>query len=532
MRRFVILAGGFALLAGSCSLVGGGPTAPTEALGPPTLIDETSSSGLDHRYTGGSEFFEGGGVAVFDCNGDSFPEVFVAGGEGDSALYLNQSAEGAALQFTPDGHSDLVFDHVTGGYPIDLDSDGITDVAVLRIGENILMRGLGDCRFERANEALGFDGGDAWTAAFSATWEGNNQLPTLAFGNYLKREDALNQEELCEPNVVVRPEGSAYADPTQLLPSWCSLSVLFSDWDRNGGADLRITNDRQYNRSGEEQLWDMAGADPISYTRERGWNQVRIWGMGIASRDVTGDGFPEVFLTSQGDNRLQTLDGGADRPDYTDIAIRRGVTAHKPYEGDDTYASTGWHAQFEDVNNDGFVDLYIAKGNVDAMPDFTMEDPNNLLLGQPDGTFVEGGSDAGIVYFERTRGGAVVDLNGDGLLDLIEVNREAPVRVWRNVGTGTADAPEPMGNWITVEVVGGAVNGHAIGSWIEVRLGDVVLPKEVTIGGGHVSGQLVPHHFGIGSSASAEVRVIPPEGSPTEWRTVDAGELLVVSTSG
>ena len=60
---------------------------------------------------------------------------------------------------------------VTGAYPLDVDSDGHTDLAVLRVGEDVLLRGLGDCRFERANEALGFDGGDSWTVGFSATWE-------------------------------------------------------------------------------------------------------------------------------------------------------------------------------------------------------------------------------------------------------------------------------------------------------------------------------------------------------------------------
>ena len=61
---------------------------------------------------------------------------------------------------------------VTGAYPLDVDSDGHTDLAVLRVGEDVVLRGLGDCRFERANEALGLDGGDTWTVAFSATWEG------------------------------------------------------------------------------------------------------------------------------------------------------------------------------------------------------------------------------------------------------------------------------------------------------------------------------------------------------------------------
>ena len=62
--------------------------------------------------------------------------------------------------------------------------------------------------------------------------------------------------------------------------------------------------------------------------------------MGIASEDVTGDGVPEVFLTSQGDNKLQTLADGPDRPRYADIALRRGATAHRPVTGDTTKPST------------------------------------------------------------------------------------------------------------------------------------------------------------------------------------------------
>ena len=97
------------------------------------------------------------------------------------------------------------------------------------------------------------------------------------------------------------------------------------------------------------------------------------------------DGYPEYFLTSMADSKLQTLatvptDGGKPKPTYSDVAYPKGVTAHRPYTGDDLRPSTGWHTQFEDVNNDGLVDLFIAKGNVAEMPDFAMKDPNNLLL--------------------------------------------------------------------------------------------------------------------------------------------------------
>jgi hypothetical protein len=209
-----------------------------------------------------------------------------------------------------------------------------------------------------------------------------------------------------------------------------------------------MTNDRHYSVDGEEQLWRVAeGEPPRLYTRDDGWQPLVIWGMGIASYDLTGDGYPEVFLTSQGDNKLQMLADGPDQPNYRDVAIAHGVTAHRPYAGD--VSSSTLASGFQDVNNDGNIDLFISKGNVDAMPEYATRDPSNLLLGRSDGTFVEVGDAAGIVSFERGRGAALVDLNLDGMLDLVQVNRRANVSLWRNVGWGT-EQPDPMGNWIAV----------------------------------------------------------------------------------
>ena len=83
----------------------------------------------------------------------------------------------------PDPVHDLTA--VNGAYPIDVDGDGIVDLAVLRMRRERLLRGLGDCRFEPANERWSFDGGTGCASAFSATWEGDATLPTLAFGEYL-----------------------------------------------------------------------------------------------------------------------------------------------------------------------------------------------------------------------------------------------------------------------------------------------------------------------------------------------------------
>jgi hypothetical protein len=515
------------------AVIGGGDATPTAALAAPRFVDETATAGIDHTYAGDPTFFDGGGVAVLDCNDDGRPDLFAAGGSGPAALYRNDSPVGGALRFTrlPDPGTDLT--GVTGAYPVDIDGDGNVDLVVLRAGENVLLRGLGGCRFERANEAWGYDGGDSLTMAFSATWEDPGTLPTLAFGNYLKLDATGKSTFDCDQNALLRPNaaGTGYGPPIALTPGYCALSILFSSWDRSGRRDLRISNDSHYYdpANGEEQLWRVApGEAPQPYTAADGWVMLQIEGMGIASYDLTGDGYPEVFLTSQADNKLQTLTAGPAQPTYRDIALKRGVTAARPFAGGDVLPSTAWHPQFEDVNDDGFVDLFISKGNVSAEQGFATKDPSDLFLGQPDGTFREAADAAGILEYVPGRGAALADFNLDGMLDLAEVKFGAPMRIWRNVGSGDAGRPAPMGNWLAVTLRQPGANRDAIGAWLEVQVGQSTLRRELTVGGGHVSGQLGPLHFGLGSATGARVRVQWPDGEQGPWIDVKANESVTV----
>ena len=520
------------VIAGVVAVVLGGRTAsPTTAQGPPHFADETTTAGVSFTYDGPFRFATGGGVAAFDCNGDGRAELYLAGGEGRAALFQNESPNGGALAFKAiaDAATDLT--GVTGAYPLDIDGDGTVDLAVLRSGENVLLRGLGDCRFERANEAWSFDGGEELTTAFSATWEDSAALPTLAIGNYLKLDSTGDTTFDCADNRFYRPAdgGTAYASPLALSPGYCSLSMLFSDWDRSGRRDLRVSNDRQYYVNGEEQLWRVdPGTSPRLYDDADGWVAMQIWGMGIASYDLTDDGYPEVYLTSQGDNKLQTLTAGPGKPTFRDIAFRRGVTATRPFTGDVNLPSTAWHPEFADVNDDGFADLFVSKGNVLEQADYAKRDPSNLFLGQPDGTFVEGADRAGILSFDRGRGAALVDLNLDGLLDLVEVNLGAPTKIWRNVGGGDASRPAAMGNWLELRVTQPSPNRDAIGAWLEVRIGDVTRRRELVVGGGHLGGQLGWVHFGLGPAQRADVRVTWPDGQAGPWQSVTANQFAIV----
>ena len=425
----------------------------------------------------------------------------------------------------------------TGAYPLDIDGDGVMDLAVLRQGANRLYRGLGDCRFADAGEAWGVPGGAGWTTAFSATWEGGNRLPTLAFGNYVDR-DMWNAMHLpfgdsatgtgptaaCPDNVLFRPAGPdaaiyapAFAQPRP-LPALDAVHRL----EPRRPADLLVSNDRFYHEdTGEEQLWHL-GAEPRLYGRADGWGRLRIWGMGIASHDVTGDGLPDYFLSNMGANRLRTLaPGSTGAPDFREVAFDHGVEATRPHAGDDERPSTAWHSQFADVNNDGWIDLFVAKGNVEEMEEAAADDPNNLLLGGPDGRFREASVEAGAASMRRSRGGAVIDLDLDGLLDIVVVNRVANVEILHN-------RSRDSGHWMQVMLRQEGANRNAIGAWIEVRAHGRTQRHEVAVGGGHVSGQAGWIHVGLGPAESAEIRVQWPDGHWSPWQQSAADRFLLI----
>ncbi len=529
---------GVALAAACLSVSIGAADAPSPSV--PRFVEETDASGFQSRFEGEGEFLVGGGVATFDCDGDGLPEVYVTAGVNRSKFYRNKSTRGGPIKLLEE-RSGLELTNANGAYPLDIDGDGITDLVVLRVGEVQVFRGLGACKFERANAAWNVVTSNAWHSAFSATWERGQSWPTLAFGTYTDRSKPEFPWGSCTPGLMLRPapSGKGFATPLPLTPGHCALSMLFSDWNRSGEAALRVSNDREYYKGGQEQLWKMPpGAPPTLYTPAQGWKPLQIWGMGIASHDLDGDGFPEIFLTSMSDNKLQKLDAAVDGklPTYSDIAYKRGITAHRPYVGGDVHPSTAWHSQFADVNHDGLADLFIVKGNISFMPDFAALDPNNLLLQQADGRFFEAGHLAGIASVKRGRGGMLVDLNGDGLLDMLVVNRWDKAQLWRNVGVGTAEKPLPMGHWLQLRLAQSGANRDAVGAWVEVDLGEPAKPaggqriirQELTVGGGHASGHSGWMHFGVGAATDVKVRVQWPHASWGDWQTVAADAFYIV----
>jgi hypothetical protein len=145
------------------------------------------------------------------------------------------------------------------------------------------------------------------------------------------------------------------------------------------------------------------------------------------------------------------------------------------------------------------------------------------LLQRPDGTFMEAGSDAGVASTGLGRGGLLVDFNLDGLLDMVVVNRRTPAELWRNTGTGTA------AGFAAVRLLADGANRDGINAWIELRTDAGIQRREITLGGGHASGQLGWWHFGLGDATTAEVRVLWSDGTEGDWAPVEAGSFHTIS---
>ena len=463
----------------------------------------------DHVYDGGWEHFVGGGLAVFDCNADGLPDVFAAGGENPAKMIRNDGDFSFSAVDIP------TLTGTTGAYPIDLDADGVMDLFVLRVGSNVVLRGQGACVFEDATKMIGIPPDDRWSTAFTAWWEKGADRPTLAIGNYVDRDDPDGPFEACDDNAILRPTASGYVENI-LAPGFCPLSILAAN-DARGLPTLRLSNDRHYYvKGGYEQMWDIAEQRFLGASD--GWENVALWGMGIASRDLNADGRDEVMLTSMGDQLLQfALPNGH----YAAADYAIGTYAQRPHIGDDGRPSTGWHAEFGDVDNDGRADLFIAKGNVDQMPGMATRDPNNLLMQSADGTFVEAAFAAGVATTDRSRGAALIDFDRDGRLDLIVSNRRAPLELYRNI---TADT----GHWISIAVQQSGGNRDAVGAVITVKSASTSQTVQHVIGGGHAGGQMGPRHFGLGVDDAVEIDVSWPDGTITSYHA-DAGERVILT---
>ena len=171
-------------------------------------------------------------------------------------------------------------------------------------------------------------------------------------------------------------------------------------------------------------------------------------------------------------------------------------------------AGWAWNAQFADLDQDGWQDLYIANGMFFENTTVARES-NHFFKNDAGKKFVDETREFGLSMNAEASAYTYIDLDNDGDLDIVAVEAAGPV--WAFVNN------ESDGNAVTFELRDGRGNYFGIGSQVVVRLdnGSEYL-RELRSSGGFISFNAPIVHFGIGDSQAIEgVEVRWPTGEKT-----------------
>jgi hypothetical protein len=244
----------------------------------------------------------------------------------------------------------------------------------------------------------------------------------------------------------------------RLLPETMGGGVAFLDYDQDGRQDLLFVNSSPWPWRGGPRttsaLYRNRGDGTFADVSEAvGLADLSLYGMGVAAADLDGDGYPELFLTAVGGNRLlRNVDGGR----FEDVTERAGVAGAEDAWG------TG--AAFLDYDRDGDLDLFVANyvqwsRDIDLSVDYRLTGigraygpPANyrgahsyLYRNRGDGRFEDVSAAAGIQVVNPATGAPAgkamavvpVDVDADGWLDLMVANDTVRNFLFHNRGDGT-----------------------------------------------------------------------------------------------
>ncbi len=499
-----------------------------------------------------------GGVGLIDCDNDGKLDIITVNGS-----TVQRYRDGGDLLITlyhqdADSTSDNVkFTDITksagltrkgwgmGVAVADFDNDGLQDIYVTGYGGNALYHNLGNCKFEDVTDKAGVRAGGFSTGAAWADYDRDGRVDLFVsryvhvdidnlpqFGNdprFCRFKGVLVQ---CGPwgmpgesDLLFHNKGDGTFEEVSKKAGvddphhYYGLGATWGDYDNDGWPDLYVANDagpnflyRNKHDGTFEDVGLLAGVALSGDGMEQG-------SMGVDWGDYLHEGRLSMIVTNfveQG----STLYHNLGKNDFSDVSVRAKLM--KP-----TYPFVSWGTAFFDMDNDGWLDLFIASGHVypqvDTIPGGTpYRQPMLLFRNHRDGTFDDVSQALASMPPQSRRGAAFGDINNDGNVDIVVLNVGEPPTLLLNHN-------DSSNHRVLFKLVGTKSNKAAIGARVTVKAGALVQFSEVRGGASYLSQNDLRLHFGLGTNEKiSEVDIRWPNGETEILRDVPADFIYTV----
>ncbi len=493
----------------------------------------------------------GTGAAAFDCDGDGLLDIYLLNSAGPGSLSTNrlfrQTAPGRFQDVTAGSGLDLAA-HCHGVAVGDVNNDGKPDLLVTGFGVLKLFLNLGGGRFGDATAGSGL-ANLSWgmsAAFFDYDRDGWLDLIVVNYVDYDSKVDCKSPEGVqnyCGPNSfsgtaskLFRNLGRPRAAPsgaTQVqqfedtsLASGIGkvrgpgLGVTAADFDGDGWPDIFVSNDGQPNRLWMNQKDGSFAEEGLSRGAALNVIGQAYAGMGIAVGDVDGDGLLDLYVTHLG-SETNNLWRQGPRGQFRDRTAAAGLMATR-------WRGTGFGTLMADFNNDGALDIAVTNGKVSSGGQAkntdlgfweTYAEKNQLFVNDGTGKFKDASPDNGVLcdYWNVGRGLVCADFDNDGAPDLLVTAIGGPARLFRNV------APS-RGNWLTVRAYDPQLGRASCGAEIRVRAGGKEFVRIANQAESYLCSGSPVAHFGLGSADAVEwIRITWPDGAVNKTEAFPGG---------
>ena len=471
----------------------------------------------------------GNGAVIFDYDNDGWSDVFLPNGS---------TVEGFPKGNAPTAHlyhnnRDGTFSDVTaasgltqagwgqGGCVGDYDNDGYLDLLVTYWGQNVLYHNNGNGTFTDVTGKAGLrTPGEEWSTGCSFLDYDRDGKADLFVVRYVDFSyDSVprpGQGEFCQwkgINVMCGPRGlkaarnalyhnngdgtftevSEKSGLTSASPCY-GLTSLTADFDEDGWPDIYVACDSTANLLFHNQrngtFTEMAKTAGLAYNEE---GSVQA-GMGLAAGDYRHSGHQDIVKTNFSDD-TPTLYMNRGNNAFDDVTFFAGLGKVKQW--------LGWGVQFFDFDNSGWPGILIANGHVYPEVDgkglgTSYREPKVAYYNLRNGRFANITADSGAALnqLHSGRGMALGDLFNDGHEEALVNNMNEPPSLYYNTA--------PVGNFISLKLVGTKSNRAALGAVVSLLQGTDRQATEVRSGAGFISQSDLRVHFGLGNRSKAE----------------------------